>query len=129
MPDLPLCLGVLKHRALLARENHLPAKMFFYDGCLLMWCSFKFKGVLFRSDSRHNDRVDSLICPKSGTAYNVLLVCKKKHGFVFTRTIFTYYKLHRNMLTIHNFSHYAKTNDIHLYITYICKCLLSILRL
>jgi hypothetical protein len=33
----------------------------FYDGCLLMWCNFKFEGVLFRSDSRHNDRVDSLL--------------------------------------------------------------------
>ena len=31
-----------------------------YDGFLLMWCNFKFEGVLFRSDSRHNDRVDSL---------------------------------------------------------------------
>jgi hypothetical protein len=27
---------------------------------LLMRCNFKFKGVLFRSDSRHTDRVDSL---------------------------------------------------------------------
>ena len=26
-----------------------------------MWCNFKFEGVLFRSDSRHNDRVDSLL--------------------------------------------------------------------
>ena len=34
--------------------------IFFYDGFLLMWCNFKFEGVLFRSDSRHNDRVDSL---------------------------------------------------------------------
>jgi len=25
-----------------------------------MRCNFKFEGVLFRSDSRHNDRVDSL---------------------------------------------------------------------
>ena len=25
-----------------------------------MGCNFKFEGVLFRSDSRHNDRVDSL---------------------------------------------------------------------
>ena len=24
-----------------------------------MWCNFKFEGVLFRSDSRHNERVDS----------------------------------------------------------------------
>ena len=33
---------------------------FFYDGFLFMWCNFKFEGFLFRSDSRHNDRVDSL---------------------------------------------------------------------
>jgi len=40
---------------------------FFYDGFLLMWCNFKFEGVLFRSDSRHSDRVDSLLCvPPSG---------------------------------------------------------------
>ena len=26
-----------------------------------MWCKFKFEGVLFRSDSKHNDRVDSLL--------------------------------------------------------------------
>ena len=26
-----------------------------------MWCNFKFEGVLFRSDSRHNDRVDNLL--------------------------------------------------------------------
>ena len=26
-----------------------------------MWCNFKFEGVLFRSDSRHNDRVDGLL--------------------------------------------------------------------
>ena len=35
-------------------------KYFAYDGFLLMWCKFKFEDVLFRSDSRHNDRVDSL---------------------------------------------------------------------
>ena len=55
VPDLPLCLGVLKHRAPLARGRGL-----FYDGFLLMWCNFIFEGVLFLSDSRHNDRVDSL---------------------------------------------------------------------
>ena len=32
-----------------------------YNGFLrIMRCNFKFEGVLFRSDSRHNDRVDSL---------------------------------------------------------------------
>ena len=58
MPDLPLCLGVLKHRASLGLI-FLPKKI--YDGFLLMWCNFKFEDVLFRSDSRHNDRVDSLL--------------------------------------------------------------------
>ena len=33
-------------------------QFFFYDGFLLMRCNFKFEGVLFRSDSRYNDRVD-----------------------------------------------------------------------
>jgi hypothetical protein len=27
----------------------------FYDGFLLMWCNFKFEGVLFRSVSTYND--------------------------------------------------------------------------
>jgi hypothetical protein len=40
--------------------GHLPAKKKIYDGFLLMWCNFRFDGVLFRSGSRHNDRVDSL---------------------------------------------------------------------
>ena len=31
-----------------------------YDEFLLIWCNFNFEGVLLRSDSRHNDRVDSL---------------------------------------------------------------------
>jgi hypothetical protein len=40
-------IGVLKHRASLARGGpHLPAKQI-YDGFLLMWCNFKFEGVLF----------------------------------------------------------------------------------
>ena len=61
MPDLPLCLGVLKHRAPpVAQGAHLPREFFFYDEFLLMWCNFKFEDVLFRDDSRHNDRVDSL---------------------------------------------------------------------
>ena len=43
---------------------------FFYDGFWHMWCNFKFEGVLFRSDSRHNDRVDCLppSGPKSGAS-------------------------------------------------------------
>ena len=49
VPNLPLCLGVLKHRASSSCRN------FYYDGFLLVWRNFKFEGVLFRSDSRHND--------------------------------------------------------------------------
>ena len=48
-------------RAPLAREGRgifLLKKC--YDGFLLMLCNFKFEGVLFRSDSRYNYRVDSL---------------------------------------------------------------------
>ena len=61
MPDLPLCLGVLKHRAPLARgEGGREGGISEKKRILLMWCNFKFEGVLFRSDSRHNDRVDSL---------------------------------------------------------------------
>jgi len=60
--DLPLCLGLLKHRAPLVKgegEGFFLPKIF-YDGFLLMWCNFKFEGVLFRSVSRHNDRVDCI---------------------------------------------------------------------
>jgi hypothetical protein len=42
---------------------HHPAKN---DGFLLMWCNFKFEGVMFRSGSRHNDRVDCL-CRSTGS--------------------------------------------------------------
>ena len=61
MPDLPLCLGMLKNRGPLASMGgrNIPANFF------LRWIfahvgNFKFEGVLFRSDSRNNDRVDSL---------------------------------------------------------------------
>ena len=56
VPNLPLCLGVLKHRALLFRGRGA----IFLSKFALRWCNFKFESVLFRSDSRHNDRVDSL---------------------------------------------------------------------
>jgi hypothetical protein len=61
--DLPLCLGVLRQRASLTRGGLIFLPFFFlnYDGFLLMWCNFKFEDVPFRSDSRHNDRVDSLL--------------------------------------------------------------------
>ena len=40
LPDLPLCLGVFKHRAPLAREGPSSCqKKPFYDGFLLMWCN------------------------------------------------------------------------------------------
>ena len=63
MPDLPLCLGVLKHRASLARggKGSSSCQAFNYDGFSLIWCNFKFEGVLFWSDSRYNDRVDNLL--------------------------------------------------------------------
>ena len=60
MPDLSLCLGLVKHRARWPGGGDLPVKILFYDGFLLMLCNFIFEGVLLRSDSRHNDRVDSL---------------------------------------------------------------------
>jgi hypothetical protein len=41
VPDLPLCLGVLKHRTLLARRGHLPAKKFSrWIFAYKMWCNF-----------------------------------------------------------------------------------------
>ena len=57
MPDLPFCLGA-------------------YDGFLLMWCNFKFEGVLFRSDSKHNDRIDSLLECVRATKQAVMTVAK-----------------------------------------------------
>jgi len=61
--DLPLCVAVLKCRDPLARggvgDGATPCQKLFYEGILLMCISFKFE-VLFRSNSRHNDRVDSL---------------------------------------------------------------------
>ena len=41
VPDLPLCLGVLKHRAPLARGTHLPANFFLrWIFAYKMWCNF-----------------------------------------------------------------------------------------
>jgi len=60
VPDLSLCVGVLKHRAPLARGGGSFCQNIFCDAFLLIWCNFKLEGVLFRSDSRHNDRVDRL---------------------------------------------------------------------
>ena len=63
VPDLPLCFCVLKHRAPLAREEEggtSSCQKNVYDGFLLMWCNFKFEGVLFWSDSKYSDRVDSV---------------------------------------------------------------------
>ena len=58
VPALALCLGVLKHRVPLARGwggGPLSCQNIFCDGFLP-----KFGGVLFRSDSRQSDIVDSL---------------------------------------------------------------------
>jgi hypothetical protein len=62
LPNLPLCLGVLKHGDSLTRGGraHLPANFFNFpmDFCL---CGAILN--LFRSDSRRNDRVDCLCRP------------------------------------------------------------------
>ena len=47
---------------------HLPAKIF-QKWCLLMWCNFKLEGVLFRSDSRQNDRVDCMCMATGSTSF------------------------------------------------------------
>jgi hypothetical protein len=73
-----------------------------YDGFLLMWCNFKFKGVLFRSDSRHNERVDSLL--ECATKQAVMTVAQWhrnqiKDGFMLTRCYFKFdgvLKIHRS---------------------------------
>ena len=63
-----------------------------------MWYNFKFEGVLFRSDFRHNDRVDSLLeCVTKQAVMTVaqwdrnqiirglwLLVKKNEDGFMLT---------------------------------------------
>ena len=59
MSDLPLCLGVPMHRAPLDRGGGIFLPNIFAMEFLLMWCNFKFEGVLFRNDSKHNDGVDS----------------------------------------------------------------------
>ena len=48
------------HRNQSIRGLWLLAKKRVEDGFMLTLCNFKFEGVLFRSDSTHNDRVDSL---------------------------------------------------------------------
>ena len=86
MSDLPLCLGELKHRASLAREGgfiFLLEKS--YDGFLVIWCNFKFEGVLFTipafpenecmpdclcrptGSTSFRTQITDLICPKFGT--------------------------------------------------------------
>ena len=52
---------MLKHRASLAKGASFSCQNFFYGGFFLVWCNFKFEGVLFRNDFRHNDRVDNLL--------------------------------------------------------------------
>jgi hypothetical protein len=54
-------------QCIFASSCHKKTQHFTMD-FLLMWCNFKFEGVLFRSYSRHNDRVDSLPgLPPSGS--------------------------------------------------------------
>ena len=71
--DLPLCLGTCWNTGPHwpgGREGaHLPAKQIFLRWIFAyMWCNFKFEGILFWSDSRHNGRVDSLgVCHKAGS--------------------------------------------------------------
>jgi hypothetical protein len=63
VPDLPLCLGELKHRA----------SFFTMDVCLC-GAILNLKAYLFRSDSRYNDRVDSLL--ECATKYVVITVAQ-----------------------------------------------------
>ena len=71
--DLPLCLGTCWNTGPHwpgGREGaHLPAKQIFLRWIFAyMWCNFKFEGILFWSDSRHNGRVDSQgVCHKAGS--------------------------------------------------------------
>ena len=45
VPDLPLCVGVLKHRAPLGRGD-LSTKKIAYDGFLLIWYNFYFSNFM-----------------------------------------------------------------------------------
>ena len=58
VPDLPLCLGVLKHRAPWP-PIFLPTK-FFYDGFLLCDAILNLKAFCFGAIPTDYDRVDSL---------------------------------------------------------------------
>ena len=59
MSDLPLCSGVLKHRASLTRGPIFLPNIF-YDGLLLMWFNFNLKAFYFGAIPEHNDTIDSL---------------------------------------------------------------------
>ena len=62
---------VLKHSATLTRGPHLPAKQYFTMDLCLCGAILNLK-ALFRSDSRHNDRVDSLLeCATKQTVMTV----------------------------------------------------------
>ena len=62
VPDLPLCLSTgPRWPGGVGGGGSSSCQKHFYDGFLLMWFNFKFEGVLFRSDSRHNDRINSLL--------------------------------------------------------------------
>jgi hypothetical protein len=49
-------------------EGHLLAKIFFLRWIFAYVVQLKFEGVLFRSDSRYNDRVDCLCRPHNLTS-------------------------------------------------------------
>ena len=55
VPNLPLCLSTWPHWPGEGGGPHLPANIFFTMDFCLCGAILKFEGVLFRSDSRHND--------------------------------------------------------------------------
>jgi hypothetical protein len=58
-----------------------------------MWCNFKFEGVMFRRDSRHNDRVDCFgAIPDIMIRVDSLLECVTKQA------VMTVAQWHRNQI-------------------------------
>ena len=55
-----IVLRCVKAQGPVCQEDPSSCQFIFYDGILLIGCNSNFEGVLIRSDSRHNDRVDSL---------------------------------------------------------------------
>ena len=69
MLDLPLWLGVLKAQGHAGPREDIFLQKKNYDGFLLMYAILKFEGVLFRGDSRNNDRVDCLCRTTGSTSF------------------------------------------------------------